>query len=105
MSIDRPPRYLATELGPVGRAFSFAGGALVLLLAAFVAFPFVWMLLTSLRTQQEIFSSPGNLIPATFNLDAYVRIWSELPFARLFLNSIVFAGGATLLSLFFDSLS
>jgi multiple sugar transport system permease protein len=105
MSIDRPPRYLARELGPLGRALSFAGGALVLLLAAFVAFPFVWMLLTSLRTQQEIFSSPGNLIPATFDIDAYVRIWSELPFARLFLNSIVFSGGATLLSLFFDSLS
>ena len=37
------------------------------------------------------------VVPATFNLDAYVKIWSELPFARLFLNSIVFAVNQRLL--------
>ena len=105
MSSSSLPLYLAAERGGLHRAFLTVSAILVVGLAAFIAFPFVWMLLTSLRTQQEIFSNPGNLIPATFNLDAYVRIWSELPFARLFLNSVVFAGGATFISLFFDSLA
>jgi multiple sugar transport system permease protein len=105
MSTDRVPSYLLAERGPLSRTWSILAMTVVVVLAAFVAFPFVWMLLTSLRTQQEIFSNPGNLIPATFNLDAYVKIWSELPFARLFFNSIVFAGGATIISLLFDSLA
>jgi len=105
MSTSSLPLYLAAERGPLHRAFAVFSAILVIGLAAFIAFPFLWMLLTSLRTQQEIFSNPGNLIPATFNLDAYVRIWSELPFARLFLNSVVFAGSVTAISLFFDSLA
>jgi len=105
MSSSSLPLYLAAERGSLYRGLTTVSAILVVGLAAFIAFPFVWMLLTSLRTQQEIFSNPGNLIPATFNLDAYVRIWSELPFARLFLNSVVFAGGATFISLFFDSLA
>lgn len=105
MSTETLPHYLAAERAPFARILGGVGFALVLLLAAFVIFPFIWMLLTSLRTQQEIFSDPGNLIPASFNLEAYVKIWSELSFARLFLNSVLFAGGATAISLFFDSLA
>ena len=105
MLTERPPLYRRAERSGPQQAASLAGFILLVVGAAFVAFPFVWMLLTSLRTQQEIFSSPGDLIPATFNLESYVKIWSELPFARLFLNSIVFAGGATALSVFFDSLA
>jgi multiple sugar transport system permease protein len=105
MSTESLPPYVAAERTVLSRLLVLVAGGLVLLLAAFMVFPFVWMLLTSLRTQQEIFSNPGNLIPATFNFDAYVKIWSELPFARLFLNSIIFAGGATLVSLLFDSLA
>ena len=104
MSTDRPP-YMTAERGPLQRVLAIAAGVLVVLLAVFMIFPFVWMLLTSFRTQQEIFSNPGNLIPAALNWSAYVEIWSELPFARLFLNSIIFAGGTTLISLLFDSLS
>ncbi len=105
MSTDALPPYVLAERGPLTRILGIVAGVLVVGFAAFTIFPFIWMLLTSLRTQQEIFSNPGNLIPATFNLDAYVKIWSELPFARLFLNSVLFAGGATLISLFFDSLA
>lgn len=87
------------------RVISGLIAAVITVVALLVAFPFVWMILTSLRTQQEIFASPGNLIPSTLNFDAYVKVWSQLPFARLFVNSIIFAGGATALSVLFDSLA
>jgi multiple sugar transport system permease protein len=105
MSTEELPLYLRAERGPLHRFVSVVGTIVLVVFAAFVVFPFVWMLLTSLRTQQEIFAQPGNLIPARLDLDAYGKIWSELPFARLFLNSIIFAGGATALSVFFDSLA
>jgi multiple sugar transport system permease protein len=105
MSTDTLPPYLRAERGALQRAARLIGTVLLLVFAAFMVFPFVWMVLTSFKTQQAIFAAPGNLLPETFSLDAYVRIWSELPFARLFLNSIIFAGGATALSVFFDSLA
>jgi multiple sugar transport system permease protein len=105
MSTESLPFYLRSEQGPLNRALRWAATALIVVFAAFVLFPFVWMVLTSLKTQQQIFAEPGNLLPPAITLDAYFRIWSELPFARLFLNSIVFAGGATALSVFFDSLA
>ncbi|HVW94286.1 MAG TPA: carbohydrate ABC transporter permease [Devosia sp.] len=105
MSTDALPPYLRAERGPLHGILRALGWILLLVFAAFMVFPFVWMVLTSLKTQQEIFAAPGNLLPGALDFDAYVRIWSELPFARLFLNSIVFAGGATALSVFFDSLA
>jgi len=99
---SQPPAYFLHERR---RGLSLLGMAAVTLGALFVLFPFVWMLLTSFRTEQEIFSDPGNLIPASFNLDAYREIWTELDFARLFFNSVLFAGGATIISVVFDSLA
>jgi len=105
MSTESVPFYLRSEQRPLNRVLRWIATALIVVFAAFVAFPFVWMLLTSFKTQQQIFAEPGNLLPPAITLDAYFRIWSELPFARLFLNSIIFTGGATALSVFFDSLS
>jgi multiple sugar transport system permease protein len=105
MSTETLPLYLRAERSPLRRLLSALGLGLVILAGLVVIFPFVWMLLTSLKTPEEIFGDPGNLLPSMFNFEAYVTIWSELPFARLFLNSVIFAGGVTLLSVFFDSLA
>ena len=43
--------------------------------------------------------------PAHWTLDNFTRIFTELPFARLILNSFVFAGGVTVFALVFDSLA
>ncbi|MFL5962420.1 MAG: carbohydrate ABC transporter permease [Gaiellaceae bacterium] len=75
------------------------GGAVIILL------PFAWMLGTSFKPQSDVFGYPLRLQPTHPTLSNYVAIWRELPFARLVLNSIVFAGGVTVLSVFFDSLA
>jgi multiple sugar transport system permease protein len=105
MSTEALPLYLRAERGPLSRAIKVVASIVIVLFATFTIFPFVWMVLTSLKTQQEIFGNPGDLLPSALNFDAYMRVWSEIPFARLFLNSIIFAGGATALSVFFDSLT
>jgi multiple sugar transport system permease protein len=48
---------------------------------------------------------PPTLVPGQWTLENFARIFEELPFARLILNSVVFAGGVTLFALVFDSLA
>jgi multiple sugar transport system permease protein len=74
-------------------------GAVVMLL------PFVWMVSASLKPQAEIFRYPNELLPREPTFAAYVDVWNRIPFARFFVNSVVFAGGVTLISLFLDSLA
>lgn len=105
MSTSQLPIYLRTRRTPLRLALSIIGWFFICIFAAFVIFPFVWMILTSFKTDKDVFQLPGQLWPAHWTFAAYANIWKELPFARLFLNSVIFAGGVTVLSVFFDSLT
>lgn len=87
----------------------FAGRSLLFLvlalLAAAVVFPFVWMLFTSLKPENDIVRFPPRLLPSALTTEGYTNIWQRVPFGRFFLNSVVVAGGVTLISLFLDSLT
>jgi len=52
-------------------------------------FPLIWMISSSLKTQQEIFSSTS-LIPKVFHFENYIQAWMEGGFERYFLNSILY---------------
>ena len=78
----------------------------VLLLVSFVVLlPFIWTLMTSLKLENDIVRFPPQLFPRSFTFEHYEDIWHRVPFARLFLNTVIFAGGVTLISLLFDSLT
>ena len=83
--------------------------ALTLTILAFIAlvvvFPFIWMVLTSFKPEAQIAQYPPKLLPEILTLDNYVSVWSRIPFARLLLNSIIMAGGVTVISLFLDSMA
>lgn len=53
-----------------------------------VAFPVIWVLYTSLKTNREFFASPWAL-PATPQWSNFVEAWNEANFAGYFLNSIL----------------
>ena len=67
--------------------------------------PLVWMVSGSFRSESDLFGHPESLFPTGITLHGYQGVWEQLPFLRLLLNSFVFAGGTTLLTLLFDSLS
>ncbi len=73
--------------------------------AVIVVLPFLWMLATSFKPEGDVFGYPLRLQPTHPTLSNYVAIWQELPFLRLVVNSVVFAGGVTAASVFFDSLA
>jgi multiple sugar transport system permease protein len=60
--------------------------------------PFVFMLFTSLKTDQEAYAIPPTFWPKRATLDAYTQIivWSDFP--RYFLNSTIVSLGTALLS-------
>lgn len=70
-----------------------------------ILFPFVWMLMTSLKPEPEVITYPPHLFPRHFTVRAYKDVWTQIQFGRLFLNSVIFAGGVTVLSLTLDSLT
>lgn len=74
-------------------------------LAVFMLFPFIWLLMTSIKPEAEIVTYPPKLWPTRITFKAYVDIWKAIPFARFFVNTVVFACGVTIISLLFDSFS
>jgi multiple sugar transport system permease protein len=81
--------------------------ALVFLIgvSAIMLLPLVWMVATSFKPEPEIVVFPPRLLPHTFTVEHYRDVWERIPFARLYLNTVVFAGGVTVLSLLFDSMT
>jgi multiple sugar transport system permease protein len=99
-SRPRPRRLPAGEVvnRVVVRVFVIVGVVLALV-------PFVWMVSGSFRSEQDLFGNPQSLFPTSITLHGYESVWQQLPFLRLLLNSFVFAGVTTALTLLFDSLS
>lgn len=66
----------------------------------YACFPVLWMLLSSLKSNTEIFSLPPELFPKEFTLKAYHSIFSSPMKVRFFLNSYLVATVVTFLTLF-----
>ena len=69
-----------------------------------VGFPLFWMLISSFKTAGELYVSPPTFLPQTWTLDNYVLLFTQTNFPTYFLNSLIVAAGATLLSLIIGGL-
>jgi multiple sugar transport system permease protein len=70
----------------------------------FALVPFIWMVSGSFRSEADLFAHPASLFPTSVTLEGYTGIWQQLPFLRLLINSFVFAGVTTALTILFDSM-
>lgn len=66
-------------------------------------FPFVWMISSSFKRPQDIYSL--SLIPPVFTLDSYRAVLQDTSYVRWFANSLVIATITTACVAFFDSLA
>ena len=69
------------------RALAYAG---LSVLAVVFAFPLVWALLTSLKSDQEVFLA-GSWLPTVWRFDNYLRAVRVIDLPRYFLNSLIVA--------------
>jgi len=71
----------------------------------FMILPFIWMISISLRpTLGSIYQNFFALVPSSISTKAYVAVWVRANFLRYFLNSVIYAGVSTILTLFFSTL-
>ncbi|QKJ21001.1 carbohydrate ABC transporter permease [Microbacterium hominis] len=89
----------------IGRLTNWLFFAALLLVALLIVLPIAIIVFTAFKPVTEVNAFPPTLVPGTWTLDNFTRIFTDLPFARLILNSFVFAGGVTLFALTFDSLA
>jgi ABC-type glycerol-3-phosphate transport system permease component len=73
-------------------------------LAAVFAFPFYWLLISSLKPASRIFSFPPQFIPRPWQLDNFIQAFVETNVLRAFLNSTITTAGHCGLALFLCSL-
>src|SRR5260221_10380735 len=74
--------------------------AFLLLIAAIIfyaSFPFYWAVVSSLKTGNALFTA--DLWPQHPSFDNYLALFSEQPFARNMLNSLIVATASTAISL------
>jgi len=68
-------------------------------------FPFLWMLLTSFKTVPESMSIPATIFPSAFRLDKYKEVLNNLPFVKLYLNTILLVFFRVVCAILFSSMA
>jgi putative chitobiose transport system permease protein len=82
-----------------GLAGKFLWYVVLVLIAIVTVFPFLWILLTSLKGPEDLlFSTPPQFIPKAPTLDNYSNVLAVLPIPKFFLNSIVASTATTVLN-------
>ncbi len=66
--------------------------------------PFIWMISTSLKSSESVFTFPPQWIPKHPTIEQYQTLFREVNFLQFFKNSVIVAFGITLFSLFLNSL-
>ncbi|MBN9213090.1 MAG: ABC transporter permease [Microbacterium sp. 71-36] len=100
----RPPR----RRSPQARRRTLVSIALLVIVGIAtlaLMLPILIIVFTAFKPIAEVNAYPPTLLPGQWTLDNFTRIFTDLPFARLILNSFIFAGGVTAFALVFDSLA
>lgn len=78
--------------------------ALVVIAVVMIA-PFVWMVLTSLKSPADIGASPPPLLPTSWEWGNYVEAFQAAPFATYARNSFIIAVSHTVINVVFASMA
>jgi multiple sugar transport system permease protein len=67
----------------------------LIVLGILMVFPFIWMILSSFKPSLEVISVDFHLIPKTWTLRNYQRVFDELNITRGYVNSIIVSTSIT----------
>ncbi len=94
-----------TDYKQVGYRVLYGIILIFLLLVVFISiFPLLWLLLSSFKTAQELYSLPFRLFPNRFDLVKLKEVWVYLDFMKYVWNSIIVVIGAVISSVLFNGL-
>lgn len=78
---------------------------LLLIGAAAMLLPFVWMIATSFKAEGAVFVTPPQLIPTNPTFDNYIKVFESSPMGRFIVNSIIVSSLNTFLVVLFAASS
>ncbi len=87
------------------KVFPVLNYIILLLLGLMFLVPFLWMLSTSVKPSNEIFTIPPKWFGNRLQWSNYKEAWEYFPFARFYLNNIIVSVSSVLLVLFTSSLA
>ena len=70
----------------------------LLVWGAMVVFPLLWAVISSFKSDQDIFTSPWRL-PSVWHWDNFSRAWTESHIGSYFFNSVIVVSGGVVLTL------
>jgi multiple sugar transport system permease protein len=76
---------------------------LILIMLVIVMFPFLWLIISAFKVEKEIIGFPPKLFGTAYTLKSFQRIFQNIPLGTYIKNTVIFAVGATALSVLFDS--
>lgn len=71
----------------------------VIIVCIITLYPYFAMFCTALKSRAEIFSMNGTILPINAMWSNFIDIWSRAPMANYMLNSLMIAGGSTIIAM------
>lgn len=62
---------------------------LLVIYSVISVFPFLWMLISSVKPSGEVMSYPPSIIPNQVTMDNYIRAWTTISFPKYIMNSSI----------------
>lgn len=87
-----------------GWAASAVSYIYLIILAVIALFPLLWIVLSAVKAKGELISNPTAFWPQQFTLDNFRTVFEQLRFSINIGNSVMIAGGTTLLCIVISSL-
>lgn len=71
----------------------------VFIVCIVILYPYFVMFTTAAKNNDEMYAANPSILPKVWQLSNFVEIWSQAPVFKFFMNSMIVAGGATLLAI------
>jgi raffinose/stachyose/melibiose transport system permease protein len=76
----------------------------LIIVAVFQIFPIIWLVLFSLKNNQEVFNMSPFSLPESPKWETYVKVWTEGNISQYFLNSVTYTIVAVVLTVMLASM-
>lgn len=83
----------------------FLGIFLTFCVVIIVLVPFIWLFVSSFKTDSDVISYPPRFFPQDWTFAQYKYVASSIPIFSMTKTTVIFAGGVTLISVIFDSMA
>lgn len=79
--------------------------AILIITAGIMILPFLWMILTSVKTLSESVQMPPKIFPEVIKWDNYTAVMKTLPFATFYVNTILMMVGRVIGTVIFSAMA